>query len=178
MIHSAEQLANLMSLDETLFKTQVAQTEFRMRIAESWQIKPGMKLLEIGCGQGDMTLVLANAVGDAGHITAVDIAPPSYGAPMTLKQATSKIKASPLGARIDFAFNFNALDPAKTFKADQFDAIVLANSSWYFESLDEFTRLLLKIRTWSPTLETIEFSKLLSGNSPLPVYAVVATRNC
>ena len=66
---------------------QRVQTQFRMQLAEGWQIPQGAKVLEIGCGQGDMTAALANAVGTQGHVTAVDIASPEYGAPVTLGQS-------------------------------------------------------------------------------------------
>jgi len=35
--------------------------------------------MEIGCGQGDCTAVLATVVGETGHVTALDPAPPDYG---------------------------------------------------------------------------------------------------
>jgi len=38
------------------------QARHRARLAESWDLEAGGRILEIGCGQGDMTSVLAEAV--------------------------------------------------------------------------------------------------------------------
>lgn len=55
------------------------QTEHCFKLIEAWDIQPGEHVLEIGCGQGDCTAVLASVVGDAGHVTAVDPGSPDYG---------------------------------------------------------------------------------------------------
>lgn len=56
-----------------------AQFEHRMKLVEFWGIMPGSRVLEIGCGQGDCTVVLAEAVGESGHVDAVDPGAPDYG---------------------------------------------------------------------------------------------------
>jgi ubiquinone/menaquinone biosynthesis C-methylase UbiE len=38
-------------------------------------IKPAMKILIVGCGAGDETVLIANKVGTSGHVTAVDSSP-------------------------------------------------------------------------------------------------------
>ncbi len=52
----------------------------REQIFQLLDVKPGMQALDIGCGPGLTTLALAesvgNAVGNAGHVDAIDIAPP------------------------------------------------------------------------------------------------------
>jgi predicted methyltransferase len=58
---------------------QVAQTEHRLKLAIDWPIETDSRVLEIGCGQGDFTAVLASIVGPSGHITAIDPADLSYG---------------------------------------------------------------------------------------------------
>lgn len=57
----------------------VPQTAHRITINSYFDLRPGMKVLEVGCGQGDFTVVLAAAVGGSGHVTAVDPASLDYG---------------------------------------------------------------------------------------------------
>lgn len=58
---------------------QMVQTEHRLKLVHAWPIEAGLKVLEIGCGQGDCTAVLASIVGPSGHVTAIDPADLSYG---------------------------------------------------------------------------------------------------
>lgn len=57
----------------------VPQMQYRIDLVQSWHVERGERILEIGCGQGDCTLVLAGAVGDQGHVTAIDPASLDYG---------------------------------------------------------------------------------------------------
>lgn len=145
----AEEIAALMGSGQEI---QVVQTAFRLALVQAWQIPSGAKVLEIGCGQGDMTAVLADAVGPAGSILAVDIADPSYGTPLSLGQSSDILLQSSLGERIEFKFKFDVLDPAHTFPDVAFDFVVLAHSSWYFQSLDQLRQLLARVRPWAKQL--------------------------
>jgi ubiquinone/menaquinone biosynthesis C-methylase UbiE len=42
------------------------------RLIRECGIGPGMRVLDIGCGVGDMSMLLADAVGDAGSVVAFD----------------------------------------------------------------------------------------------------------
>jgi predicted methyltransferase len=55
------------------------QMDHRLDLISFWGISPGSRVLEIGCGQGDCTVVLADAVGESGHVDAVDPGAPDYG---------------------------------------------------------------------------------------------------
>jgi ubiquinone/menaquinone biosynthesis C-methylase UbiE len=55
------------------------QIQHRVDLFREWNIPVGSKVLEIGCGQGDCTMVIGYIVGDEGHVTAIDPAPLSYG---------------------------------------------------------------------------------------------------
>ena len=67
------------------------QFEHRVSIVESWNIPPGSRVLEIGPGQGDCTIVLATAVGESGHVDAVDPAPLNSGTPNVFDLPTFKV---------------------------------------------------------------------------------------
>jgi ubiquinone/menaquinone biosynthesis C-methylase UbiE len=43
------------------------------RLVELLDVKPGEHALDVGCGRGAVTLPLADAVGPAGHVTAIDL---------------------------------------------------------------------------------------------------------
>lgn len=131
---------------------RIAQQAHRERIVASWDIEAGSKILEIGCGQGDLTEALARAVGPQGHVLAVDVAGRDYGSPLTLGEATDIVKSSPLGDRIEFRFNSDVREFGNDFVADPFDYVVMAHSSWYFTSLSELSSTLTKARGWSQRL--------------------------
>ena len=147
-----ELIAQHMALFQEGSDIQVEQTEFRMRIAKSWDIKKGDRLLEVGCGQGDMTAVLADAVGPEGFIRAVDLAGPEYGFPVRLGDSLEVLKATPLGDRLDYSLNFDILAPENTFPDDSFDAVVFAHCSWYYESLDVLKSHLIRVRPYAKLL--------------------------
>ncbi|ROW15922.1 hypothetical protein VPNG_02514 [Cytospora leucostoma] len=119
------------------------QVLHRKNLCNSWGIAEGAHLLDIGCGQGDATLVLATAVGPAGHITGVDTGPPDYGSPYTLAQAQAYILASSLGPRITFLRE----DPSKTLEQtiDTFDGAVFCHSLWYFANSSSVENLFLSL---------------------------------
>lgn len=129
---------------------QIRQTRFRLQLVQDWQIPSGARVLEIGCGQGDTTAVLAEAVGPTGQVVAVDLADPSYGAPVNLGDSARFLSESDLGARIEFRFNFDVMSTA--FPPDSFDFIVLAHCTWYFSSLDRLQETFAHIRPWAQKL--------------------------
>lgn len=131
---------------------QLSQTRHRAALVASWRITPGSTILELGCGQGDMTAVLAEAVGPEGHVVAVDVAEPSYGAPVTLGESAARLAAGPLGPRIDFRFATDVLDPSVDYPESTFDHVVLAHCSWYFTSLGQLQGTLARVRPWARRL--------------------------
>ncbi|WP_053689309.1 class I SAM-dependent methyltransferase [Streptomyces sp. WM6372] len=147
---------------------QLAQTRYRAALVSGWGIPAGASVLEVGCGQGDMTAVLAEAVGPQGRVVAVDIADPSYGAPLTLGQSAKHLKATPLGSRIDFRFGLDVLDEAVTFPDSGFDYAVLAHCSWYFASLDQLGETLARVRRWARNLCFTEWDLAPRSADQLP----------
>jgi SAM-dependent methyltransferase len=147
-----EELAALMASADHDAGAQLRQTRFRVELVRGWNIPEGARVLEIGCGQGDTTAVLADAVGPSGRVTAVDVAGPDYGAPATIGESTRRLANGPLGTRIQFRLAFDALDPANGFADDAFDIVVLAHCTWYFASLEQLAHTLRRIRPWAPRL--------------------------
>jgi len=65
--------------DQRLPEHNLAAIDHRQQLIRSWGIPPGSKVVEIGPGQGDFTIALADAVGPTGRVFAVDPAPLDYG---------------------------------------------------------------------------------------------------
>lgn len=124
---------------------QRIQTEHRVKLVNLWQIPRGARVLEIGCGQGDTTAVLAHCVGPEGFVHGIDIAPADYGAPMTLGQATDRLRQSEIGDRlqIDLQTDFlsTSFAPAQTY-----DYFVMSHCAWYFASAEQIVQVLQKAR--------------------------------
>lgn len=128
---------------------QQVQLQHRLELVEAFGIKKGMRVLEIGCGQGDTTVAIAESVGKKGHVVAIDIASPDYGAPLTLGQATDQIKQSILGERIEFHFEMDF----NKFKSDiPFDMVVLSHCSWYFKNDKDVLLYFKKLRTMTKAI--------------------------
>lgn len=153
----ASELASLMASSAVSPDAQLRQTRFRVALVHDWQIPEGARVLEIGCGQGDTTAALADAVGARGRVVAVDVAEPSYGAPITIGESARHLSEGPLGARVKFCYGFDVLDPENAFPDDAFDAIVLAHCTWYFDSLEQVRDTLRQIRSWAPRLYLSEW---------------------
>ena len=61
-------LAWLVELDSPFFKTNRAAV-----IIERSDVRPGMTVLDVGCGPGRLTIPLARRVGEHGEVVAMDI---------------------------------------------------------------------------------------------------------
>ncbi|MEU8433869.1 class I SAM-dependent methyltransferase [Streptomyces sp. NPDC029216] len=153
---------------------QLAQTRHRTMLVANWDITPGSTVLELGCGQGDMTAVLAEAVGPQGRVVAVDVAAPTYGSPVTLGESAARLAAGPLGPRIDFRFGTDVLTPSVDFPESTFDHVVLAHCSWYFASLAQLRDTLARVRPWARRLCFAEWDLTpLSGDQLAHLLAVL-----
>ncbi|KDR72508.1 hypothetical protein GALMADRAFT_126077 [Galerina marginata CBS 339.88] len=112
------------------------QMDHRLQLVSFWDIKPGSKVLELGCGQGDCTIVLADAVGENGHVDAVDPGPPDYGSPYTLSQSQEHISSGALGSRITFHLTVDPIQYLNSLSASfpLYDYVVMSHCIWYFDS--------------------------------------------
>ncbi|PYF06835.1 SAM-dependent methyltransferase [Ureibacillus chungkukjangi] len=140
-----------------LFETdevQQVQLQHRLELVEAFGIIKGMRVLEIGCGQGDTSVALADAVGNEGKVVAIDIASRDYGAPWTLGEATDTIKKSALGERITFHFETDL----ETFESSEiFDVAVLSHCSWYFKRPEDLLAYFHKLRKIAKNIRLAEW---------------------
>ncbi|WP_054703804.1 class I SAM-dependent methyltransferase [Bacillus sp. JCM 19041] len=132
---------------------QRIQTEHRLKLAAYWGIEEGSRVLEIGCGQGDMTAVLADIVGKNGFVHAIDVASPDYGSPLTLQEATAHILCSEVGNRVRFDFEIDLTKNCTLpLEESAFDYVIFAHSSWYMDSLTTCAQLLQTSRQYATSL--------------------------
>ncbi|KAM3538228.1 hypothetical protein ARSEF1564_008860 [Beauveria bassiana] len=161
-------LARLSLHDPAHFGIQHSQTIHRLALLQHWNIAADAKVLELGCGQGDCTTVLADAVGERGKVVAVDPADLDYGAPYTLGQAQGHISQGPLGSRITWVQQppldyLSSLQPSSSTspsgdESKAFDATVLAHSLWYFSSPSLILSTFSAIKQHSKRLLLAEWS--------------------
>ncbi|ANZ39482.1 hypothetical protein BBK82_28975 [Lentzea guizhouensis] len=169
---NAEEIARHMATWSVSPRAQIVQTRYRQQLAEVWQVRDGSRVLEIGCGQGDMTAVLADLVGPNGTVVGIDVAPPGYGGPVTVGDSARHLLAGPLGARIDMRYETDVLTDAV---GTGYDLVVLSHCSWYFASADLLGRTLEKARELGARLGFAEWDPEPVAVTQLPhLLAVLA----
>ncbi|KDQ12907.1 hypothetical protein BOTBODRAFT_34051 [Botryobasidium botryosum FD-172 SS1] len=153
---NAEEIAKLILHDTKQSHVQVALTANRITLVEKWSIPEGSKVLEIGCGQGECTAVLAEVVGPDGHVTALDPAPPSHGAPITLGEGQAFLSQGRLGDRITWV----EADPVAFLETntEKYDIAVFAHCLWYFSSPTEIYNALRHAGQHAKTVCIAEWS--------------------
>ncbi|CAO2654354.1 Nn.00g110870.m01.CDS01, partial [Neocucurbitaria sp. VM-36] len=161
------------------FSIQHTQTRHRLVLVHHWNITTGSKVLEIGCGQGDCTTVLAHAVGEQGRVVAVDPADLDYGSPYTLGQAQGHISQGPLGRRItwvqqsplDYLSSLpspSSISSSPVCESKAFDATVLVHCLWYFSSPSLILSTFRALKQHSKRLLLAEWSLVATHPSAQP----------
>lgn len=148
---------------------ELSQARHRIRLLNAWGgISPGSRVLEIGCGQGTCTGVLAEAVGPAGHVDALDPASLDYGAPFTLGQAQGHLSRGPVGERI----TWHQADPvgflAEASPSRKWDVAVLAHCIWYFRSADQLGAVLAALKGRVARVVVAEYAFHASETEAVP----------
>lgn len=138
---NVKELVKHMKLEGDDHSIQFIQTAHRIRIVDAARIEEGMRVLEIGCGQGDTTAVLAARVGAKGFVKGIDIADGDYGAPITLAEATNHLLQGQLGQQLDIQLNTNLLD---LLDEEQYDVAIFSHCSWYMDSYQTLEQLIQK----------------------------------
>ncbi|KAG9258580.1 S-adenosyl-L-methionine-dependent methyltransferase [Emericellopsis atlantica] len=169
----AAAIARLSLHDPIHLAVQEAQTLHRLALLEAWNIAAGSKILELGCGQGDCTAVLASAVGEQGSVIAVDPADLNYGAPHTLGQAQHHLSQGTLGKQITWVQQspldyLSSLSSPSGTQDNTFDATVLAHSLWYFASPSLILSTFRAIKQHSKRLLLAEWSLVATQPSAQP----------
>ncbi|BES63815.1 methyltransferase domain-containing protein [Gottschalkiaceae bacterium SANA] len=141
-----DQILQCMAMAQSEPEIQRIQTRHRIRLAEIWGIEEGDRILEIGCGQGDTTAVLAYLVGESGFVHGIDLADPDYGSPVSVGESAKFLMKSSLGSRIQMDFNFDFLQEEAPLEAEGYDLVVLSHASWYLKSQDQLLEILKKAR--------------------------------
>ncbi|MGG0662779.1 class I SAM-dependent methyltransferase [Viridibacillus arvi] len=168
-----EEIVDCMAIYGNDSTIQKIQTAHRLKLAQFWSIKKGMRVLEIGCGQGDTTAVLAHLVGEEGFVHGIDVAAADYGSPITLGEATRHLKASKLGAQIQINLATDVIVDEIDFPEQSFDIVVLSHCSWYFQSAEQLAAVLKKARKWGKTLCFAEWDARVTNIEQYPHFLAV-----
>lgn len=152
-----------------------SQAAHRSNILSGWNILPGSNILEIGCGQGDCTTVLASIVATAGHVDAIDPAPLDYGSPWTLGEAQAQIKTSEVGSWISF-HQATPLDFLIHVPEGRYDAAVFVHSSWYFSSPTELRETFAMLKGKAKKLCIAEYALSAGSKAGMPHVLAALTR--
>ncbi|KAI0166587.1 S-adenosyl-L-methionine-dependent methyltransferase [Xylariaceae sp. FL1272] len=170
----APQIASYSLTDPKHPEIELAQVQHRLRLLNLWALKPGTRVVELGCGQGNTTAVLAEAVGPSGHIDAIDPGALDYGSPFTLQQAQSHLSASPVGERI----TWHQATPQEFLAADTdtiWDVAVLSHCIWYFSSEQVLHEIFTALKKRVNTICVAEYALFATYEAAIPhVLAVVA----
>ena len=161
-----------MNSHEAAREIQKIQTAYRLKLIELWDVPVGASVLEIGCGQGDMTAALAYSVGGRGFVHGVDIAKGTYGSPNTLEQARANLLNSTLGSRIQIDFETDILSGSFT-PLMEYDYVVLAHCAWYFRSHEQLERTLEKASQYAKKLCFVEWDSRAQSAEQLPHWSAV-----
>lgn len=73
-------------------------------------LRPGMKVLDVGCGVGDVSLIAADLVGAEGSIHGIDISPDALSIAAARAQANGRGNVSFSASSIDTFENYAAYD--------------------------------------------------------------------
>lgn len=147
-------------------RIEKVQVEHRLQLINTWRIPQGSKILEIGCGQGTCTTVLATATGPGGHIDAVDPGLPDYGSPFTLAQAQAHISAGEMGSRI----TWHNAEPSDFLAASDknWDYAVFSHCIWYFDNREVLARMLRALKGRVSSIVVAEYALKASERDAEP----------
>jgi demethylmenaquinone methyltransferase/2-methoxy-6-polyprenyl-1,4-benzoquinol methylase len=99
-------------------------------------VGPGMRLLDVGCGTGDLTLILARRAGPEGRVVGLDLTPEM------LEVAREKVRRAGLDERIELV-EANAL--AMPFADATFDGVTAGFSLRNMADLDGALREIYRV---------------------------------
>lgn len=146
---------------------RIGITKFKSLFAERWGIFEGATVLEVGCGQGDMTAVLAEFVGNNGLVIATDVANADYGSPISIGEAADFLSRSRLGSQIEFHLDTNICD-VEHFHTDKLmDFVVLSHCSYYFGSQEDLLRTFINAKRFGKKVCFSEWDILASNLSQI-----------
>ncbi|KAF5552667.1 SAM-dependent methyltransferase [Fusarium mexicanum] len=163
-----------LSTPESL-QIEIDQTTHRLQLLNFFQVPASSHILEIGCGQGTCTVVLGHAVGQDGHVDAIDPAPLDYGAPYTLGQAQQHIAKGALGGRVKF-WPAQLEDFLRETGDKKWDYAVFVHCLWYLDAPETLTRMLSALKGRVNRVCIAEYAMKASEPAAVPHVLAALTR--
>ncbi|KAF4498115.1 SAM-dependent methyltransferase [Fusarium agapanthi] len=163
-----------LSTPESL-QIEIDQTTHRLQLLNFFHVPASSHILEIGCGQGTCTVVLGHAVGEDGHVDAIDPAPLDYGAPYTLGQAQQHIAKGALGGRVKF-WQAQIDDFLKETGDKKWDYAVFVHCLWYLDAPETLARMLKALKGRVNRVCIAEYAMKASEPAAVPHVLAALTR--
>ena len=137
-------MADTKELAQTYTTVNNTQYDAGLFLLKELGLESGMRVLDVGCGPGNITFYLANVVGAHGEVVGVDPSAERIALAREKTAATTATKRAGAGARL--AFHVGRAEDLGRFAAGSFDA-VYCNSTlhWVVDqagALREFARVL------------------------------------
>lgn len=146
------------SFYDLIFKTfwLGRENDFRQRVVKLMNLADGESVLDIGCGTGTLTTMIANEMNGKGSILGVDLAP------RMIEKARKKAQGQ--GKQIDYRV---ASSLALPFDNEAFDVVVTSLMHHQLMSWDERVKTVIEVRrVLKPggTYVAAEFARFTLGN--------------
>ena len=120
-------------------------------VLEAWDVRPGDKIADFGCGAGFFAIPLAQRVGSQGKIYAFDIRPEALEATRAKTRLFHLLNVDTLRADLETALGSG-------LKNESVDKILIANILFQAESKEALASEALRILKAGGSLAVIEWS--------------------
>lgn len=133
------------------------------KVVEEWDIRPGEKIADFGCGAGFFTLLIGQRTGPNGKVYALDVRPEA------LEAVKSKIKLSHL-------FNIETVradlerDRGSGLKSETMDKVIISNILFQAENKEKISEEAFRVLKTNGLAFIIEWTEKINKESAKNIF--------